>query len=147
VAKSYRLGPGRRAINRMMTALLRLGVPAPQRTSYLMTTYGRTSGLERTTPINLIEADGERWLVSPYGGVGWVHNLRANRALRLRRGRAQELLVAETVGPEEAGPILKRYVRQVRITAPFFDARRTDPVEAFVAEADRHPVFRLRSPA
>jgi hypothetical protein len=38
-------------------------------------------------------------------------------------------------------------VRQVRITAPFFDARRTDPVEDFVAEADRHPVFRLRSPA
>jgi deazaflavin-dependent oxidoreductase (nitroreductase family) len=131
----------------MMTALLRLGVPAPQRTSYLMTTYGRTSGLERTTPVNLIEADGERWLVSPYGDVGWVHNLRANGALRLRRGRAQESLVAEAVGPAEAGPILKRYVRQVRITAPFFDARRTDPVEDFVAEADRHPVFRLRSPA
>jgi deazaflavin-dependent oxidoreductase (nitroreductase family) len=131
----------------MMTALLRLGVPAPQRTSYLMTTYGRTSGLERTTPVNLIEADGERWLVSPYGDVGWVHNLRANPALRLRRGRAQESLVAEAVGPAEAGPILKRYVRQVRITAPFFDARRTDPVEDFVAEADRHPVFRLRSPA
>jgi deazaflavin-dependent oxidoreductase (nitroreductase family) len=131
----------------MMTALLRLGVPAPQRTSYLMTTCGRTSGLERTTPVNLIEADGERWLVSPYGDVGWVHNLRANGALRLRRGRAQESLVAEAVGPAEAGPILKRYVRQVRITAPFFDARRTDPVEDFVAEADRHPVFRLRSPA
>jgi deazaflavin-dependent oxidoreductase (nitroreductase family) len=130
-----------------MTALLRLGVPAPQRTSYLMTTYGRTSGLERTTPVNLVEADGERWLVSPYGDVGWVHNLRANGALRLRRGRAQESLVAESVGPAEAGPILKRYVRQVRITAPFFDARHTDPVETFVAEADRHPVFRLRSPA
>jgi deazaflavin-dependent oxidoreductase (nitroreductase family) len=147
VAKSYRLGPGRKAINRVMTALLRVGVPAPQRTSYLMTTHGRTSGLERTTPVNLVDADGERWLVSPYGDVGWVHNLRANGALRLRRGRAQESLVAEAVGPEEAGPILKRYVRQVRITASFFDARRTDPVEDFVAEADRHPVFRLRSPA
>lgn len=44
-------------------------------------------------------------------------------------------------------PILKRYVRQVRITAPFFDARRTDHVESFVAEADRHPVFRLIPPA
>jgi hypothetical protein len=55
--------------------------------------------------------------------------------------------VADEVGPEEAGPILKRYVGQVRITAPFFDARRTAPVEEFVAEADRHPVFRLRSPA
>jgi deazaflavin-dependent oxidoreductase (nitroreductase family) len=147
VAKSYRLGPSRRAINRVMTALLRLGVPAPQRTSYLMTTHGRTSGLERTTPVNLVDADGARWLVSPYGDVGWVHNLRANGALQLHRGRGQESLVAEEVRPEEAGPILKRYVRQVRITAPFFDARRTDPVESFVAEAGRHPVFRLKSPA
>jgi deazaflavin-dependent oxidoreductase (nitroreductase family) len=130
-----------------MTALLRLGVPAPQRTSYLMTTYGRTSGLERTTPVNLVEADGQRWLVSPYGEVGWVHNLRANGTFHLRRGRGRESLVAEEVGPEEAAPILKRYVQQVRITAPFFDARRTDPVEGFVAEAGHHPVFRLRSPA
>jgi deazaflavin-dependent oxidoreductase (nitroreductase family) len=146
MAKTYRLGPGRKAINRVMTALLRLGVPTPQKTSYLMTTHGRTSGLDRTTPVNLVEADGERWLVSPYGDVGWVHNLRANGALQLHRGRGQESLVAEEVRPEEAGPILKRYVRQVRITAPFFDARRTDPVESFVAEAGRHPVFRLKSP-
>jgi hypothetical protein len=55
--------------------------------------------------------------------------------------------VAEEVGPEQAAPILRRYVRQVRITAPFFDARRTDPLESFVAEAGRHPVFRLRPPA
>jgi hypothetical protein len=48
--------------------------------------------------------------------------------------------VAEEVGAEEAGPILKRYVQPVRVTAPFFDERRTDPVEGFVAEASRHPV-------
>ena len=112
-----------------------------------MTTHRRASGLERTTPVNLVEADDQRWLVSPYGDVGWVHNLRANGALHLRRGRGRESLVAEEVGPQEAGPILKRYVRQVRITAPFFDVGRTDPVESFVAEADRHPVFRLKSHA
>lgn len=131
----------------MMSGLLQLGVPAPQRTSYLMTTHGRKTGRERTMPVNLVEQDGERWLVSPYGDVGWVHNLRANNALRLRRGRATESLVAEEIGLQEAGPILKRYVAQVRITAPYFDARRDDPVSAFAAEADRHPVFRLRSPA
>jgi hypothetical protein len=58
----------------------------------------------------------------------------------------RQSLVAKEVGAQEAGPILKRYVRQVRITAPFFDARHTDPVEDFVAEASRHPVFRLTSP-
>jgi F420H(2)-dependent quinone reductase len=87
VARSYRLGPGRRAVKDDDRISAPWG-PAPQRTSYLMTTYGRSSGLERTTPVNLVEADGERWLISPYGDVGWVHNLRANGALLLRRGRA-----------------------------------------------------------
>ena len=31
----------------------------------------------------------------------------------------------------------------VRVTAPYFDAKATDPVERFVAEARRHPVFKL----
>ena len=52
-------------------------------------------------------------------------------------------VIAAELRAAEAGPILRRYVDQVRITAPFFDAKRNDPVEAFVAEADRHPVFRL----
>jgi len=42
-----------------------------------------------------------------------------------------------------SGSVLKVYVRRVPITAPYFDAKRSDPVEAFVAEAHRHPVFRL----
>jgi deazaflavin-dependent oxidoreductase (nitroreductase family) len=144
VAREYRLGPGRKAVNVVMSALLRVGVPAPQRSSYLMTTKGRKSGLDRTTPVNLVEDDGERWLVSPYGDVGWVHNLRANPELVLWRGRHRESVYAEEIGSTDAGPILKRYVRQVRITAPFFDAKRNDPEESFVAEADRHPVFRLQ---
>jgi hypothetical protein len=43
--------------------------------------------------------------------------------------------------------VLKVYVRRVPITAPYFDAKKDDPVEQFVAEADRHPVFRLRPEA
>ena len=145
MAKTYRLGPTRKAINVLATGLLRLGIPAPQRTSYLMTTKGRKTGLDRTTPVNLVHLDGERWLVSPYGDVSWVHNLRADQRLALRRGRRKESVVAEEIGAAEAGPILKRYIAQVGITRPFFDATRDDAVEAFVAEAKRHPVFRLRT--
>jgi len=146
VARTYRLGPMRKAANALMTPLLRVGIPAPQRTSYLLTTTGRKSGVERTTPVNLVVGDGERWLVSPYGDVGWVHNLRGDPHLSLRRGRRSEHLVAEEVTSASAGPVLKRYIRQVRITAPFFDASRHDPVDTFVAEAHRHPVFRLTTP-
>jgi deazaflavin-dependent oxidoreductase (nitroreductase family) len=146
MARSYRFGPARRAVNVLMSAMLRVGIPAPQRTSYLMTTHGRRSGVARTVPVNLVVQDDRRWLVSPYGEVGWVHNLRANPRLTLRRGRHQEHLVAQEVGPEQAGPILKRYVTQVRITAPYFDAKRSAPDIVFISEANRHPVFELRSP-
>ena len=41
------------------------------------------------------------------------------------------------------GPVLRQYLRNVRARAPYFNLKAGDPVERFVAEADRHPVFRL----
>jgi deazaflavin-dependent oxidoreductase (nitroreductase family) len=141
MARSYHLGPARRAVNTVMTAMLRAGVGG--RSAYLLTTIGRKSGQRRTTPVILVETGGQRWLVSPYGMVGWVHNVRATPEVSLRRGRTTERLRAQEVGPETAGPILRQYVRKARVTAPFFDAKPADPVETFVAEARLHPVFRL----
>jgi deazaflavin-dependent oxidoreductase (nitroreductase family) len=107
--RAYRFGPTRRAVNVAMTALLRLGIPAPQRTSYLMTTRGRRTGTSRTMPVNLVVEGGRRWLVSPYGDVGWVHKLRAEPILTLGRGRHRESLIAHEIAPADAGPVLKRY--------------------------------------
>lgn len=39
--------------------------------------------------------------------------------------------------------MLKSYVRQVKVTAPFFDAKVDDPDPHFIAEANRDPVFQL----
>jgi hypothetical protein len=64
VARQYRLGPVRRAINAVVTPLVKVGT-APRNT-YLLTTT-RKSGEPRTTPVNIIDLDGERWLVSSYG--------------------------------------------------------------------------------
>ena len=74
MAKTYRLGPGRRAINALFSAMIQAGIAG--RSTYLLTTTGRRTGRRRTTPVTLIENPGERWLVSPYGDVGWVHNVR-----------------------------------------------------------------------
>jgi deazaflavin-dependent oxidoreductase (nitroreductase family) len=142
MAKEYRLGPTRKAVNAFASTLLRLGIPVG-RSSYLMTTKGRKTGLDRTTPVILVEGGGERWLVSPYGSVPWVYNVRANPEVKLRRGRHVRSVVAAEVGAAEAAPILRCYVRRVRVTAPFFDAKRGDSDEAFATEAIRHPVFRL----
>jgi deazaflavin-dependent oxidoreductase (nitroreductase family) len=133
MAKAYRLGPARRAVNGLFTALIQAGIGG--RANYLLTTTGRKTGRKRTTPVTLIEDLGERWLVSPYGNVGWVYNVRARPEVSLSRANRSESLRAEEAGPEVAGPILKQYLCSVPVTAPFFDAKFTDPVERFAHEA------------
>jgi deazaflavin-dependent oxidoreductase (nitroreductase family) len=145
MAKTYKLGPARRAVNVLMKPLIRLGVGG--KSTYLLTTTGRRTGQQRTTPVILVENDGERWLVSPYGLVAWVHNVRAQPEVTLSHGGRAETLHAEEVDPATAGPVLQRYVRRVRVTAPFFDAKGDDPVDKFIEEAPRHPVFRLTATA
>jgi hypothetical protein len=72
-----------------------------------------------------------------------VHNLRGGSDVTLRRGRTTRTWHAVELDAHDAGPVLRRYVTQAPITAPFFDAREDDLPEVFAAEADRHPVFRL----
>ena len=141
MAKTYRLGPARRVVNVLMTPLIRLGVGG--RSTYLLTTTGQRTGMQRTTPVILVESAEARWLVSPYGVVAWVHNVRATPQVTLRHGKSVETLRAVEVDSAAAGPVLKRYVSNVRVTAPFFDAKPDDPVEKFIEEAPRHPVFKL----
>src|SRR5438067_5281374 len=83
------------AFNPFISLLLRLGIPMG--TIYLLTTTGRRSGRPRTTPVSLVVDDGRRWLVSPYGAVGWARNVRASGRARLTRGRkSEEIRLTET---------------------------------------------------
>jgi deazaflavin-dependent oxidoreductase (nitroreductase family) len=141
MARSYRLGPARRVVNMIVTVLLKAGLGP--RSTYLMTTKGRRSGQLRTTPVTLVEHGTDRWLVAPYGSVSWVHNVRTDSAVELRRGRHCERLCAQEVAAAVAGPVLHRYVQAVAVTRPYFDAGPGDPDAAFVDEAAKHPVFRL----
>jgi len=141
MAATYRLGVTRRLVNVLVTALLRAGLGPPR--TYLLGVRGRKSGRLFTTPVTLVEEGGRRWLVAPYGEVGWVKNARAAGAVTLRRGRRAETRRIVELGPEEAAPVLKRYVTEAPITRPFFDARPSSDLAAFRAEAPRHPVFRL----
>jgi deazaflavin-dependent oxidoreductase (nitroreductase family) len=141
MAKSYRLTPLRRVANVLMRLLLRLGL-AP-RTTMLLTVPGRRTGTPRSTPVTVVEEDGERWLVGPYGPVGWVHNARAAGQVELSRGRHTETVRVTELAPEAAAPILKTYVQRVPITRPYFDAAPDAPLAAFAAEAPKHPVFQV----
>jgi hypothetical protein len=74
-----------------------------------------------------------------------VRNARAAGQVTLSRGRHTETVAIADLGPEEAAPVLKQYVTDLPITRPFFDAKPDAPIEAFVAEAQRHPVFRIHN--
>jgi deazaflavin-dependent oxidoreductase (nitroreductase family) len=139
-ARQYRPGRGRHVENTIMSALVRAGL-VPR--SYLLTTRGRTTGLPRTNPVVPVDHDGRRWLVAPYGAVSWVHNARAAGRVNLARRRDTRDYTIREATAEEAGPVLKRYVRLAPSTRPYFQATKDSPVEDFLEEADRHPVFEL----
>jgi deazaflavin-dependent oxidoreductase (nitroreductase family) len=111
---------------------------------WLLTTRGRKTGRPHTNPVTLVEPqDGTQWLVAPYGAVSWVRNARAAGRVSIRRGRRRSDYLIREVAPDEAAPVLKRYLRIASATRPYFQASKDSPVEDFVAEAARHPVFEL----
>lgn len=139
-APAFHMTRARRIGDRVVSVFIRAGL-VPR--SYLLTTRGRRTGRMRTTPVTLVERDDRRFLVAPYGVVAWVLNARAaGRVTLSRRGHTTHHAVRE-VGADEAGPVLKQYIRIARPTRPYFDAVPDAPVSDFVAEAGRHPVFEL----
>ena len=140
MARTYQPRLYMRAGNAMVTLLLRCGVKLGAMT--LLTVPGRKSGLPRTTPVASGESGGRRWVISPYGQVDWVRNLRAAGRGTLTRGRRSEELAAIELPPSEAAPILKEslagapeFIRQ------YFDVTPDSPIEDYEREIARHPVF------
>ena len=131
----------RSALNSLVRPLARLGLTGPR--THLLTVPGRTTGRLWSTPVSIVEERGERWLVAPYGDRNWVRNARAAGWVELRRGRRHERLDIDELSSEAAVPVLRRYYELGRVTRPFFDVRLESTDEEWLAEAPRHPVFRL----
>ena len=129
--------------NRIITALLRLGVPMGN--MILLTVPGRKSGQPRTTPVALGERDGRRWLLSPYGEVDWVRNLRAAGGGVLTRGRHREHFTATALNAAEAAPLLQESVAGAPgFIQQHFAAAPGAPLADFERIAPDHPVFALQ---
>lgn len=106
-------------------------------------TTGRRSGERRTTPLGVVQIDGELHLISPDRGRAWVRNLEADPACELAPGDDPRTAVAAP--PETAAPAISAYLRAMRV--PW--ALRAFPVtpEAGIEEITAHlhsiAVFRL----
>src|ERR671925_2301083 len=143
--KPYRLSPGRRLVNLVVRPLARLGLTGPR--THLLTVPGRRTARLWSTPVSIVRLGSERCLVAPYGDRNWVKNARAAGWVELRRGRRRERLAVEELDAESAAPILREYYRLGRVTRSFFGVDLDSTAAAWIAEAPRHPVFRLVPPA
>ena len=91
----------------------------------------------------MIETGGHRWLVAGYGPANWVLNTRASGEVELSRAGHAETYKVDEAGAEDAIPVLRQYIAEIRVTRPYFDAAPDSPDEAIAAELPRHAVFRL----
>lgn len=142
--RPYRLSTGRRALNALVRPLARLGLTGPR--THLLSVPGRRTGRLWSTPVSLVRLGGERFLVAPYGERNWVRNARAAGTVELRRGRRRERVAVEELTGAAAVPALRRYWQTTRLTRPFFAVRADASDEDWLAEAPRHPVFRVSPP-
>src|SRR5437899_2712956 len=78
----------RNVFNRTVRRLTRMGISVAG--SRELRVRGRKSGEWRSTPVNLLTADGDRFLVSPRGTTQWVRNIRSTGEGELRVGRRVE---------------------------------------------------------
>jgi deazaflavin-dependent oxidoreductase (nitroreductase family) len=139
------LEPGRldRVFNRIVAALTRRGISVWG--SRVLYVRGRVSGEWRTTPVNLLTHDGQRYLVAPRGETQWVRNLRAAGGGELHVGRRAEVFTATEVGDADKPEILRAYLAQWKFeVGAFFDGAGPDAAPGELARiAPAHPVFRL----
>jgi deazaflavin-dependent oxidoreductase (nitroreductase family) len=131
-------------LNRLVAPLARLGLAGKR--LHILTVRGRTSGRSYSTPVMLVIDSDRRWLVAPYGEREWVKNARAAGEVELTRARRTTRHAVEELGPADAAPVLRAYLRTTPIVKRFFESAADAPLEAFAAEAYRHPVFRLADP-
>lgn len=144
MAKTYRPNAPTRLANSVLRRMLAIGLGPPF--LRLLTVTGRKSGKPRTTPVAPVETPAGRWLVAPYGEVGWVHNVRATKRASLSRGRNVEDIELEEATPFESVPVLRAYLSlrpQGRFVRPYFDVTPESSADDIAAEAPRHPVFRI----
>jgi deazaflavin-dependent oxidoreductase (nitroreductase family) len=133
----------RNVLNRAVGFLTRRGVSVVG--SRVLAVRGRTSGDWRTTPVNLLEHDGRRYLVSARGEGQWVRNLRAAGTGELRVGRRTEAFRGRELSDEEKVPVLRAYLKRWKFeVGAFFDGVGPDSDdEEFRAIAAKHPVFEV----
>ena len=146
VAKTYSPTRTTKAFNAFAKTLVQLGIPTGS--IAVLTVPGRRTGQPRSTPVNLHVENGRRYLVSPYGHVGWVQNVRkaGGRAHLKARGRNEHVRLQELPLAQSA-PLLKYYAEHfntVEVNSTFYGQPRADVCRAWAARTPNGFEFSIK---
>ena len=132
-----------RAFNSTVAVLTRRGLSVWG--SRVLSVRGRKSGEWRSTPVNLLTFEGERYLVAPRGQTQWVRNMRAAGGGELRVGRRVERFTAIELADEQKPAVLRAYLKRWKFeVGVFFDGVDAKaPEEELLRIAPGYPVFRV----
>ncbi|MFC5261849.1 nitroreductase family deazaflavin-dependent oxidoreductase [Kribbella qitaiheensis] len=133
-------------LNKTVGRLAKVGISLMG--SRLLSVRGRKSGEWRSTPVNVLTVDGQRYLVAPRGHTQWVRNLRVNTEGRLTIGRRTENFRAEELADPDKPEILRAYLKKwAWEVGAFFgdDVRADSPTEALLHVAPGFPVFKIHA--
>jgi deazaflavin-dependent oxidoreductase (nitroreductase family) len=130
-----------------------LGAGVPMGPNALITVRGRKSGLDRTTPVALVEIEGRRWVIGTFGETNWVRNLRASGEATLTVGRRSEKVSAIELSPEAGGAffgdVLGPFVKRIPLglgqlmLGNVLGAK--DILDDPTGSGATHPVFEVRA--
>jgi deazaflavin-dependent oxidoreductase (nitroreductase family) len=131
-----------RGFNRFFGFLVGLGLGLKH--NYLLQVCGRKSGKLYSTPIDLLELDGKRFLVAPRGRTQWVRNAEAAGEVTLKKGGFQQRFRLRAVSDAEKPPLLKAYLDRFKTTVQrYFPVPAGSDVQAFDSISADYPVFEL----
>jgi deazaflavin-dependent oxidoreductase (nitroreductase family) len=133
---------GERVFNRIFGFLVGLGLGFSY--NYLLQVRGRKSGKIYSTPIDLLELGGKRFLVAPRGYTQWVRNAEAAGEVTLKKGSKREKFGLRALSDQEKPAILKAYLDQFRREVQrYFPVAAGSPMEAFGELVQSYPAFEL----
>jgi deazaflavin-dependent oxidoreductase (nitroreductase family) len=136
----------RHVFNRAVARLTKMGVSVWG--SRILAVRGRTSGVMRCTPVNLLTVADRRYLVAPRGETQWVRNIRVAGGGELALGRRREPIAVREIDDEDKVEILRSYLKRWKAeVGVFFDGVSASSPEADLRRiAPDHPVFVLVPP-
>jgi len=133
---------GEKIFNRVFGFLVGLGLGFSY--NYLLQVRGRKSGKLYSTPVDLLEKDGKRYLVAPRGRTQWVRNAEAAGEITLKKGSRRERFRLSPVADTEKPAILKAYLDNFkREVQTYFPVPAGSPTGAFTELTASYPAFEL----